>query len=310
MKGTAHLYNGVNATFTTDRFQNEKSAIRLTYGYYQVPAGVYFSGDFTISVWIRLNKLVSWARIIDFGNGAYSNNVILSTSNISTGQPILILYNGTISSSRVSTLSALKIGLWTNIAFSLNRTTAKIYLNGTFSALDSFLRPTNMTRVSNYVGKSNFPNNENLNADLDDLMIFDRSLSDSEIIELMKVNSLITSTSTALSTLTSSTTTTTSTTSSTSSSTTVKTTTNELMLVSNTESFSTTSTSFATTTAIIISCVSILILFLLTILIYFSLKAINKINKIKQVQIVSNARDIDVISLTDNSLIPSTSTSL
>ena len=284
MKGTAHLYNGVNALFTTDRFQNENSAIRFTNGYYQVPAGVYFRGDFTISVWQRLSKLVNWARIIDFGNGPNSDSIFLASTTV--GQPVMFIYNNSNSFTRVQTVSSLVIGNWAHVAFTLTGTTAKIYLNGTFVALTPFMTPSNTLRTRNYIGRSNTSGIGYLNADLDDLMIFNRSLSDSEVKELMEVNSLNPSTSTALSTLTSPTTT--------------------------NESFSSTSTSFSTTTTIIISCVSIIILFLLTILIYFILKAINKINKIKQMQNVSNARDNDVILLNvmDNSLISSTSTSL
>ena len=264
MKGTAHLYNGVNALFTTDRFQNENSAIRFTNGYYQVPAGVYFRGDFTISVWQRLNKLVNWARIIDFGNGPNSDSIFLASTTV--GQPVMFIYNNSNSFTRVQTVSSLVIGSWAHVAFTLNGTTAKIYLNGTFVALTPFMTPSNTLRTRNYIGRSNTSGIGYLNADLDDLMIFNRSLSDSEIIELMEVNSLKPSTSTALSTPTSS------------------------------------STGFSSTTAIIISFVSIIILFLLTVLIYFSLKAINKINKIRQIRSDLKTRDNYIISSTSTSL--------
>ena len=190
MKGTAHLYNGVNASFTKDRFENENSAIRLTYGYYQVPAGVYFSGDFTISIWIRLNEHVSWARIIDFGNGETSNNIILASSNGVPAQPVLLIYYDTNPNTRVSAIPSLEIGNWTHVAFTFDGTTGKIYMNGTFSAQNYFSRPDQTTRIYNYVGKSNIAIDTNLNADLDDLMIFNRSLSDSEIIQLMKLSSV------------------------------------------------------------------------------------------------------------------------
>ena len=254
IKGNAHLYNGVNVPFTTDR--NEKSAIRLTYGYYQVPAGVYFSGDFTISVWIRLNKLVNWARIIDFGNGAPSNNIILASSNVASGQPILILYNNTSTNTRVATGSSLKIGNWTHIAFTLNGSIGKIYMNGTFAALTPFLRPINISRSLNYVGKSNWATNENLNADLDDLMIFNRSLSESEINELMGL-SITTTTTTTTSSTTSTTSTSTSSTSTSSTSTLIiSTTTSSSTVATSTSpstSLSTTISSTTSTIAILIS---------------------------------------------------------
>jgi hypothetical protein len=47
MIGNKDLYNPVNANFSSDRFGNINSAIYLNNGYYQVPSGVYFYGDFT-----------------------------------------------------------------------------------------------------------------------------------------------------------------------------------------------------------------------------------------------------------------------
>ena len=188
IKGNAHLYNGVNATFTSDRFQNEDSAIRFAYGFYQVPAGVYFSGDFTISVWIRLNKIGNWARIIDFGNGSALNNIVLASCNGITSQPVLVLYDSFGISKRVAAASFLEIGNWTHIAFTLNGTIGKMFINGIFNSQSQFFITNNIKRESNYVGRSNWAGNENLNADLDDLIIINRSLSDSEIIELKNIS--------------------------------------------------------------------------------------------------------------------------
>src|SRR5665647_2853944 len=46
--------------------------------YVSLPPAVYFSGDFTIECWVYPKSFASWARIIDFGNGAGSDNVLLS----------------------------------------------------------------------------------------------------------------------------------------------------------------------------------------------------------------------------------------
>ena len=84
----------------------------------------------------------------------------------------------------------LQIGRWTHIACTLNGTMARVCLNAVCGSQSGFNQPANIIRSFNYVGKSNWPEDENLNADLDDLMIFNRSLSDSEIIQLMKLSSV------------------------------------------------------------------------------------------------------------------------
>ena len=73
--GESHLKIGENANLVEDRFGNPKSAIRLNNGYLIAPSGTYFYGDFTLTVWIKLNSNKYQSRIIDFGNNDYSDNI-------------------------------------------------------------------------------------------------------------------------------------------------------------------------------------------------------------------------------------------
>jgi hypothetical protein len=50
-------------------------------GYVTAPAGVYFDGDFSVSVWIKALSLASWQRVFDFGNGPASDNILITTSS-------------------------------------------------------------------------------------------------------------------------------------------------------------------------------------------------------------------------------------
>jgi hypothetical protein len=72
--GGAYLFGGSNYSFVPDRFCSLNSAIYLNKGYLQVPAGVYFSGDFTLTAWIYLKSYQSYSRIFDFGNGEGKDN--------------------------------------------------------------------------------------------------------------------------------------------------------------------------------------------------------------------------------------------
>ena len=51
--GTAHGFGGLNANLTS-RSGIESSALRLTSGYIQVPADVYFKGDYTVTAWYQI----------------------------------------------------------------------------------------------------------------------------------------------------------------------------------------------------------------------------------------------------------------
>jgi hypothetical protein len=91
--GCANLKNGVNASFSADRSGNNNSAVYLNFGYYEAPVGVYFKGDHTVSVWVKLLTISSYARIIDFGNGIASDNIVLAISYNSTGQPYILQFS-------------------------------------------------------------------------------------------------------------------------------------------------------------------------------------------------------------------------
>lgn len=66
--GGANLYNGENYNFVADRFCRSNSAVNFKNGYLQVPPGVYFTGDFTVLAWIKLDSYGSYQRIIGFFN--------------------------------------------------------------------------------------------------------------------------------------------------------------------------------------------------------------------------------------------------
>ena len=59
---------GPNVALTSDRFNNPNSALNFVSGYNTVPSGVYFNGDFTVTVWINYNQHASSARVLEFSN--------------------------------------------------------------------------------------------------------------------------------------------------------------------------------------------------------------------------------------------------
>ncbi len=88
----SNLFGGSSYSFTFDRFNSSNSAIYFNQGYLQVPSSVYFSGDFTVTAWIYLKSYKNNSRFFDFGNGAGSDNVLLSM-NRSSSQMHGIIFN-------------------------------------------------------------------------------------------------------------------------------------------------------------------------------------------------------------------------
>ena len=57
--------------------------------YVQIPAGVWFNGALTIEAWVYVKEYRSWSRLIDFGNGADQDNVLLTLTREETGIPLV-----------------------------------------------------------------------------------------------------------------------------------------------------------------------------------------------------------------------------
>ncbi|RNA15340.1 Alginate lyase N-terminal domain-containing, partial [Brachionus plicatilis] len=177
------LYAPVNAFTTADRHGNENAAIRLKSGYYRVPEGVYFNGDFTVMAWAKVNKLVSFSRLFDFG--VSRSSVLIFLSEAGTGKPGVDV----ISSKDLFTYSTfnkpVELSKWFHIAAVLKDSILSLYFNCTFQSSHLSNIPTRINRNLNFIGKSNM-GNPNADADIDDFKIFNRALNIQEITDECK----------------------------------------------------------------------------------------------------------------------------
>ena len=89
----------------------------------------------------------------------------------------------------IASSESLKIGEWAFVTAVLRGNTGYIYINGQQTAVGEMLRPRNVIRVNNYIGRADvYPHHLDANAVLDDLRIFNRALDLSEITVLMNSN--------------------------------------------------------------------------------------------------------------------------
>jgi hypothetical protein len=191
--GNAHMYGGVNATLTFDRFGRSNSALNLTSGYYKVPLGVYFKGtQLTIMAWVNVKSYESNSRLIDFGNGKFSENVVLVLTYGTGGKPYLYFRSGAKDLVGFSN-KILILNKWQHLACVFSFPYYSIYIDGieattpgsksTFTAYSI----TNVVRSTNHIGRSSWPD-QDADAVFDDLKFFNRSLSPREILFEMNNN--------------------------------------------------------------------------------------------------------------------------
>jgi len=120
--------------------------------------------------------------VIDFGNGENSDNVQLDLSNGSSGCPIIGILNYSSFENFSPTSNALPLNTWVHLAGVLNGTIASIYINGTYNGNTVQYIPRDIIRASNFVGKSNWARDSLADARFKNIRIYNRSLSEFEIL--------------------------------------------------------------------------------------------------------------------------------
>ena len=189
--GNAHMVQGNLTTFTVDRFGNPNSALSLNGGYTQVPTGVYFSApQLTISAWVYPQKVGSYSRLIDFGNGKSSNNVDFALSKSSSYQSYLEFVNGSVSLNRVVSSITLTNKNWQFLTGTFNGSHLSMYIDANLTGIieQHYDMPT-ISRKKNYVGKSNWPSDGYSWSYVDDLRFYNICLTHDQIVQLMNESS-------------------------------------------------------------------------------------------------------------------------
>lgn len=142
-------------------------------GHVRFGDGVWFSNQFTIESWVYVRSNASWARLLDFGNGPGTNNVLCALSSVTNGRPVFQFTSA--NGNTISTLTApaaLSLNTWVHLAFTYDGATGRIYTNGVVAMSGAMGTPVNAVRTINYVGRSNWGNDPNANAILDEFRIW------------------------------------------------------------------------------------------------------------------------------------------
>ncbi len=176
----------LGSTLTSDRFGNPNSAYYFngTNNYIKCPGGANFiSSELTISYWININNYYSTSEIICLGNSSSTSWGTVS-SNTGTG---LSCGTGCGAISSASTTSTFYIpNKWYNIVLVYDKLiqNADVYVNGIFLGNNTTSPTIGCQNSDIYFGVDIFSNPEYFAGKLDDIEMWNRLLSPSEIQEV------------------------------------------------------------------------------------------------------------------------------
>jgi hypothetical protein len=170
-------------------------------GYVTLPSMTdNFSTGITVEAWIYLStNSNSYARIIDFGNGAATSNVLFCQVGTSTTLRIDI-YNGT-SHFVADATGVLTTGAWMHVAATADTSgNIKLYKNGVSQTLvlsGTFGLPASTTRTYCYIGKSNWSSDQFWGGKLAHVKLWTRALTADEVSDIVTDSRVVSPTSLA-----------------------------------------------------------------------------------------------------------------
>jgi hypothetical protein len=151
--------------------------------YVSVPtaAGSAVNSPLTIEAWVYVRAYASWSRLMDFGNGPGTDNIVCALSSEVSGQPRFSFWNG--SGGGLADLispSPLPLNAWRHLAFTYDGTNGRIFINGDLAASGPMSAPPIVTRTNNFIGRSNW-GDPYANAIIDEFRIWSVARSPAQI---------------------------------------------------------------------------------------------------------------------------------
>jgi hypothetical protein len=167
------------------------NAVRLSGNgeYVNLPSGIAGGlTDFTIATWVNVTTTdQTWARIFDFGTG--TSNFMFLTASAGGTDALRFDINAGAGSQMIPASGSgpqLPTG-WQHVAITLSGTTGTMWLNGAPVATNPnmTIRPADLGATDqNWIGRSQFSADPNLDGTVDDFQIYDHALSSAEIAAL------------------------------------------------------------------------------------------------------------------------------
>lgn len=139
------------------------------------------SEDFTFVAWVYWERGYPWQRIFEFGQDPMRNMYLTPASDANTLR-FAITTNGYLSEEQLNYSGPLPHGKWVHVAVTLDGDSGQLYVDGV--SVDSqtiTLNPSDIAGSQRWLAKSQYDWDPTFNGGLDEVAVFDRALSQTEI---------------------------------------------------------------------------------------------------------------------------------
>lgn len=138
--------------------------------------------SFTFAAWVYWNGGAAWQRIFDFGTD--TANYLMMTPLASTGDMRFEIKSGGVSQV-IDYPGSLAVGAWSHVAVTLYGDAGALYLNGVPQTGVITFDPREVVGDNLWLGKSAYTQDPYLNGKVDEVVIFNRALSQADIQALI-----------------------------------------------------------------------------------------------------------------------------
>lgn len=181
------VYNGTNGTEGYDTLTYAVGKVNQAVifdtdpnDYVDLPDGFDdFSAGMSISVWAKPSAVTTWARFIDFGNGAPANNILFTRIGDTDDLRFDTAYGV------VDTIGIITLDVWQMLVVTMNEAgDVIVYKDGFQVNTGSIGIPDIITRTSNFIGESNWEADELYNGMMDDMRIYNYAITADDVADL------------------------------------------------------------------------------------------------------------------------------
>ncbi|MCF6320008.1 MAG: LamG domain-containing protein, partial [Proteobacteria bacterium] len=169
--------NNFNPTINFDRASSE---------YFDLPDGFAdFTNGLSVYVVANLTSAGGWERLFDFGNGEADNNILLSRQG-TTDNLVFGAYNGGTNNSSIvsNVITNNTIGIHSVIQAGGTAGTTNVpsfFKDGvSISNSDDAFIANNITRTSNYIGRSNWAVDADYNGEISEIILYNADATATE----------------------------------------------------------------------------------------------------------------------------------